>query len=72
MNDGVSIIKSVCRVCHGGCGVLVHVKDGKVVKVKGDPDSPMNQGWMCPKGVFSPEIANHPETRRSAHFASHS
>lgn len=61
MNDGVSIIKSVCRVCHGGCGVLVHVKDGRVVKVKGDTASPMNLGWMCPKGVFSPEIANHPD-----------
>ena len=65
MNDGISIIKSVCRVCHGGCGVLVHVKDGKVVKVKGDPASPMNQGWMCPKGVFSPDIANHPERLQS-------
>lgn len=55
------IVRSVCRVCHGGCGVYVHVKDGQVVKVKGDPESPMNQGWMCVKGVMSPEIANHPD-----------
>ncbi|MBI5642816.1 MAG: molybdopterin-dependent oxidoreductase [Deltaproteobacteria bacterium] len=61
MPDSVEITKSVCRVCHGGCGVFVHVKDGKVIKVKGDPDSPMNQGWMCVKGVKSPDIANHPD-----------
>ncbi len=55
------IFRSVCRVCHGGCGVLVYVKDRKVVKVKGDPSSPMSKGWMCIKGVFSPAIANHPD-----------
>ncbi|TAN60717.1 molybdopterin oxidoreductase [bacterium] len=61
MTHSEEIIKSVCRVCHGGCGVFVHVKDGKIVKVKGDPASPMNKGWMCVKGIFSPEIANHPD-----------
>ena len=61
MDDTTQIIRSVCRVCHGGCGVFVHVKDGKVAQVKGDPASPMNKGWMCVKGVMSPEIANHPD-----------
>lgn len=62
MNDGnEKIVRSVCRVCHGGCGVFVHVKDGRVVSVKGDPDSPMNRGWMCVKGIKSPDIANHPD-----------
>jgi anaerobic selenocysteine-containing dehydrogenase len=55
------IIKSVCRICHGGCGALITVKDGRVVKVTGDPDSPMSKGWMCVKGMSSPEIANHPD-----------
>ena len=53
--------KSVCRICHGGCGVIVHVRDGKVAKVVGDPESPMNKGWMCVKGVMTPDIANHPD-----------
>jgi anaerobic selenocysteine-containing dehydrogenase len=26
-----------CRSCHGDCGVIAHVKDGKVIKVEGDP-----------------------------------
>lgn len=61
IEGGEQIFKSVCRICHGGCGVLVHVKDGKVVSVKGDPTSPMNKGWMCVKGVMTPEIVNHPD-----------
>lgn len=31
--------------CHGGCGVLVHVKEGKVLKVEGDPDHPWNEAF---------------------------
>lgn len=55
------IVKSVCRICHGGCGALITVQDGQVIKVAGDPSSPMSKGWMCVKGVNSPEIANHPD-----------
>ncbi|MCI5148854.1 MAG: molybdopterin oxidoreductase, partial [Candidatus Electrothrix sp. MAN1_4] len=55
------IVKSVCRICHGGCGALITVRDGKVVKVTGDPASPMSKGWMCVKGMSTPEIANHPD-----------
>ncbi|MBF0557611.1 MAG: molybdopterin-dependent oxidoreductase [Nitrospirae bacterium] len=56
-----SVYKSTCRVCHGGCGALVHVSDGRVVKVLGDPSSPISGGWMCVKGLRSPDIANHPD-----------
>jgi len=54
MSD-IKIFKSACRMCHGGCGVLVHVKDGKVIKIEGDPDSPLNKGSLCPKGKASIE-----------------
>ena len=34
--------------CHGGCGVLAHIKDGKLVKLEGDPDHPWNHGpWQA-------------------------
>lgn len=55
------VVKSICRVCHGGCGALVHVEDGRVITVKGDPKSPISRGWMCVKGLKSPDIANHPD-----------
>ena len=44
-----SVVKSYCRMCHGGCGVLVYVKDGKVKKIAGDPDCPINHGTVCTK-----------------------
>lgn len=65
MQNGEQVFRSVCRVCHGGCGVHVHVKDGKVTSVKGDSASPMNKGWLCIKGVRSPDIANHPDRLRN-------
>jgi len=58
---GSRIYKSACRMCHGGCGVLVLVEDGKVVKVKGDPESPLNKGKLCPKGAASVENLYHPD-----------
>ncbi|OQY12496.1 MAG: molybdopterin oxidoreductase, partial [Desulfobacteraceae bacterium 4572_187] len=56
----MQIFKSVCRVCHGGCGALLFVKDGKLTKVRPDPDSPFNQGQMCVKGLATPEMMYHP------------
>jgi anaerobic selenocysteine-containing dehydrogenase len=49
---------------HGGCGLLVHVEDGKIVKVEGDPDSPLNKGTLCAKGIAQVERLNHPERLR--------
>ncbi|MCY8487611.1 molybdopterin oxidoreductase family protein [Bacillus atrophaeus] len=46
--DGV--FKSVCSLdCPDQCGLLVHKKDGKIVKVQGDPDHPVTQGNICNK-----------------------
>ncbi len=50
---------SVCRSCHGGCGALVHIENGRVTRVKGDPKSPVSRGFLCIKGVKSPYVANH-------------
>ncbi|NQV55208.1 MAG: molybdopterin-dependent oxidoreductase, partial [Rhodospirillales bacterium] len=59
--DEVSVLKSVCRSCHGGCGVLLHVKDDELIKVEGDPDSPFNQGRLCPIGNATMEMVYHPD-----------
>ncbi|MBL7175595.1 MAG: molybdopterin-dependent oxidoreductase [Desulfobacteraceae bacterium] len=60
-SNGEKIYKSACRMCHGGCGVLVHVEGDKVVKITGDPDSPLNRGKICPKGLASIEHLYHPD-----------
>jgi len=41
---------SICGWCSGGCGVIIYTKDGKVIDSIGDPDHPINEGGMCPKG----------------------
>jgi anaerobic selenocysteine-containing dehydrogenase len=56
-----SVVKSHCRMCHGGCGVLVYTKDGKAAKVVGDPDCPINHGTLCSKGIASAQFAYHPD-----------
>ena len=62
MNASVTqIYKSACRMCHGGCGVHVHVVDGVIQKVTGDPDSPLNKGELCPKGAAGIDIVYHPD-----------
>jgi len=54
-------IKAFCgRMCAGSCGVLVTLDQGKVAKVEGDPDCPLNLGTLCPKGLAIPELLYHP------------
>ena len=56
------IIKTYCaRMDHGGCGILAHVEDGKITKIEGDPDSPINRGTICAKGLAQIERLNHPD-----------
>lgn len=57
--------KSVCRACHGGCGALLYVEGESLTRIKGDPESPMSRGWMCVKGLRTPEIINHPDRLKS-------
>ena len=57
--DGV--VKSHCRMCHGGCGVLVYTKNDKVAKIAGDPDCPINHGTLCSKGLASAQLVYHPD-----------
>jgi anaerobic selenocysteine-containing dehydrogenase len=57
--NGTRIVKSGCFCCHAGCGILVHVKDDRVVDVVGDPDHPHNRGKICVKGRHSIETLYH-------------
>ena len=54
------VLKSVCRICHGGCSALLFVKDGRLVRIKPDRGSPFNQGQMCIKGLSTLEMMYHP------------
>ncbi len=63
------IIKTACYLCHGGCILLAHVKDGKLVNMEGDPSGPHNRGSMCEKAgsaiqyIYSPYRLKYPMKR---------
>ncbi len=44
-------VPTVCNFCSCGCGILCHVRDGKLVNVEGDPDHVINRGALCSKGA---------------------
>ena len=48
--DGAEVHKSVCPYCAVGCGQKVFVKEGKILDIEGDEDSPISRGRLCPKG----------------------
>ena len=50
--------------CHGGCGVKVFVKDGKLLKVEGDEDHPYHHGRLCPRALALTQYIDHPDRLR--------
>lgn len=53
-------IRTMCRACLNNCGIIAHVRDGKVVKLEGDPDDPMNKGAACAKGLAGIQALYNP------------
>ena len=73
--DGDRVVPTFCELCFWKCGVLAHVKDGRVTKIAGNPEHPLSRGKLCPRGTGGtgpalrprpPEAAAHPhrEARR--------
>src|SRR5215813_278056 len=44
-------VTSLCCYCSVGCSTNVHVADGQIVNIEGNPASPINMGNLCPKGA---------------------
>src|ERR1700751_5315838 len=59
-NKDAEVTRSVCPYCAVGCGQLVYHKDGKLVSIEGDPESPISRGHLCPKGADTYELHTHP------------
>jgi anaerobic selenocysteine-containing dehydrogenase len=62
--DGYTVIRGHARSapgCHNACGVLQYVKDGKLVKVEGDPENPYNQGRLCSRCLAFTDVVYHEE-----------
>jgi len=50
--------------CHGTCGVLAHIRNGKLVKIEGDPEHPWNQGRICARCLAMTQYVYHPDRLR--------
>src|SRR5918992_3581452 len=50
-----------CRICEAHCGLVATVEDGKVTKLRPDPEHPLSQGYACPKGIAMTEVQNDPD-----------
>jgi formate dehydrogenase major subunit len=59
-NDGAATARSICPYCGVGCGQLVFHRDGRIVNIEGDPESPISEGHLCPKGAASYQLLHHP------------
>jgi formate dehydrogenase major subunit len=57
---GVKEVPSVCPYCAVGCGQLVGVRDKRIINIEGNPESPINQGTLCPKGAATYQLAVNP------------
>jgi len=53
-------VPSICPYCAVGCGQIVTVGDtGKIIDIQGNPDSPINQGTLCPKGAATYQLVTN-------------
>jgi formate dehydrogenase major subunit len=67
-NHGADVARSVCPYCGVGCGQLVYHKDGKLISIEGDPQSPISRGHLCPKGADTFELHTHPDRLKKVKY----
>ena len=66
---------TVCRECPAGCGTLVRTREGRAVKVEGNPAHPVNRGGLCIRGqaslqgLYNPDRIPAPQRRRTTNAA---
>jgi thiosulfate reductase/polysulfide reductase chain A len=59
--EGETIVPSFCELCFWKCGVLAHVREGKVTKITGNPDHPLSRGRLCPRGAGGTGLLYDPD-----------
>ena len=59
--DGDRVVPTFCELCFWKCGILAHVKDGRVTKLQGNPKDPLSQGHLCPRGTGGTGLLYDPD-----------
>lgn len=57
---GIEIKKTLCALCNLGCGIDAYVKDGRMIKVEGTENNPVNKGKLCVRGNASRQLLCSP------------
>ena len=64
VSDEEKIVHTACRACIANCGVIAHVKNGRVIRLEGDPVDPMSKGKLCAKGLSGISALYHPNRNK--------
>jgi anaerobic selenocysteine-containing dehydrogenase len=54
-------VPGMCQLCSTVCGILGHVKDGRIIKIEGHPNDPNSRGRLCARGQAGLNHQYHPE-----------
>jgi anaerobic selenocysteine-containing dehydrogenase len=63
------LVRTICRECRNGCGMIVHVREGKAVRIANDPQAPQSRDKLCPRAeaslerLYSPYRLLYPQRR---------
>ncbi len=57
---GATVTEGLCPYCAVGCAQLIYTKGGELIDIEGNPESPINQGTLCPKGANTFQLAVNP------------
>ena len=66
---------TTCRECPAGCGILAKHRDGRVIKLEGNPRHPVNRGTLCPRGqsallgLYNPDRIKSPLQKKQGKFS---
>jgi len=61
---GATVTHSVCPYCAVGCATNIYTKNGEVIDIEGNPDSPINEGCLCPKGANTFQLHHNPHRQK--------
>lgn len=62
------VVTSVCPYCAVGCSQLIYVKDNEIIDIEGNPESPINEGTLCPKGASTYQYVVNPNRVRNVRY----
>ncbi len=57
---GATVTEGICPYCAVGCGQLIYSKQGRIIDIEGNSESPISEGTLCPKGANAFQLAVNP------------